>query len=378
MRLFRAAAIVFVVALLLTTPVIFTPVSVVAEAPETRTPQWLFEHGHFGEARETAAARVARNARDAEALAWLARTYTSAGDLRTAVSFSERAIAANARYPGGHMALAEALAAEAGQAGLLRQLPLARRIRKALETAVDLAPRDPDALNALLQFHLLAPAIAGGSEGTARQIAARIAAINPARGLVAEGVIAARRGDPRRVEALFLEAVDANPASRHARMTIANFYGAMPDRGAEAEAHAKALLGIDDALVTPYRVLAVVYARGQRWAELDDILARSDRQHPANLLASFAAAQALRETGGDLPRAERYLRRYLSQPPEICMPSHAVAHWQLGLVLEKAGRRGEALEAMQEAVRLDPALAAARADLRRLGGRGSANERPVA
>lgn len=276
------------------------------------------------------------------------------------------------------MSLAEALGAEAEQVNVMRRLPMARRIRKSLETAVALAPGDTDALNGLLRFHLLAPAIAGGSNTRARETAARIAAINPARGFIAEGLIAARRGKPERVEALFLKAVAANPESRHARMTIANFYGALPDRGVDAETHAKALLGIDEALVTPYRVLAVVYARGKRWAELDAVLAQSDRQHPANLLASFAAAQALRESGADLPRAERYLRRYLSQPPEICMPTHAVARWQLGLVLEKAGRRAEALAAMQEAVRLDPALTEARADLTRLRGRRSANERPVA
>lgn len=378
MRLFRAAAIVVIVAAGAAAAVALKPARAAADAIDTRTPQWLFEHGHFGEARAVAAARVARDARDAEALAWLARTYTSAGDPQTAVRFSDRAIAANPRYPGGHMALAEALGAEAERANVVRRLPLARRVKRALETAVALAPTDADALGGLLQFHLRAPAIAGGSDREAGAIAGRIAAISPARGFVAQGVIAAHRQDAQRVEALFLQAVAANPKSRHARMTIANFYGGMPDRGVEAETHAKALLGIDDALVTPYRVLAVVYARGKRWAELDDILARSDRQHPANLLASFAAAQALRETGADLPRAERYLRRYLSQPSEICMPTHAVAQWQLGLVLEKAGRRDEALAAVEQALRLDPALTAARADLERLGGRRSTNKRPVA
>lgn len=314
--------------------VILAAAAVLTQGPAPRTPQWLFEHGHFGEARAVAAARVSAAPRDAEALAWLARTYTLTGDIATAIDYAERAIASDPRYAGGHLSLAEALGVEARRINILRQLPMARRIKRKLETAVQLAPANIEALDGLMQFYLLAPRIAGGSDAKADETAARIAAIDAARGFIAQGDIAAHRKKPALVEGFLVKAVDANPSSRHARIALANFYAAKPDRLAAAEAQAKALLEIDDALMTPYRVLAVVYGRAGRLAELDDILARADRQHPSNLLAWLAAAESLRAGGHDVPRAERYLRRYLSQPPELGMPTHA----QAKAAFERSGR----------------------------------------
>ena len=335
---------------------------------QARTPRWLFEHGHFGEARAVAEKQLATNPRDAAALAWLARTQTLAGDLKGGAATAERAIAADPGYAGGHMALAEALGAEAVRANVLRRLPLARRIRKALETAVAVEPANVDALNGLVQYYLQAPGIVGGGDDKADATALRIAGIDAARGLITQGEIAAYRGQHDRVEALYRTAVEADPQSTHAGIALANWYGARPERRDEAEAQAKSLLDLDPALMTPYRVLAIVFARAGRWSELDAILARADTQHPSNLLAWLAAGETLLATGADLPRAERCIRRYLAQPPELGMPSHAVAHWRLGLVLEKAGRRADAAAAIREALRMDPDLEPAKKDLKRVSG----------
>ena len=44
----------------------------------------------------------------------------------------------------------------------------------------------------------------------------------------------------------------------------------------------------------------------------------------------------------------------------------ALAHWRLGQVLEKEGRRTTALSEVQTAVNLDPSLDGARKDIERL------------
>ncbi|MDQ3071554.1 MAG: hypothetical protein M3R55_17725 [Acidobacteriota bacterium] len=292
---------------------------------QERTPQWLFDHGHIGEARALAQKRIAANPRDAVAFAWLARTLTLAGDSKGGVAAAEKAVAADGNYTGGHLALAEALGDEAEHASVFRQLPMARRIKKALETVVALDPKHVDALNGLMQFYLQAPGVAGGSNEKADATAARIAAVDPARGFIAQASMAARRKQPEKVEGFYLKAVEANRNSVPARASLANFYAGNTAKQAEAEAHAKALLALDPALVTPYRVLAVVYARAQKWNELDAILRQSDAQHPANLAAAFSAARVLTSTRSDNARAERYLRRYLSQTPEPGTPSHAEA-----------------------------------------------------
>jgi tetratricopeptide (TPR) repeat protein len=49
-------------------------------------------------------------------------------------------------------------------------------------------------------------------------------------------------------------------------------------------------------------------------------------------------------------------------------PGDASAHWRLGRILERAGKRDAARASYQEALRLDPALEGAKKDLERLGG----------
>jgi hypothetical protein len=87
---------------------------------------------------------------------------------------------------------------------------------------------------------------------------------------------------------------------------------------------------------------------------------------PDNFNTYYQAGRVLQSRGVDLGRAERYFRKYLSQPPEGQMPAHAAAHWRLGLTLEKAGRKADALAAMQESVRQNPNFEQAQKDLKRL------------
>lgn len=70
--------------------------------------------------------------------------------------------------------------------------------------------------------------------------------------------------------------------------------------------------------------------------------------------------------GQDLPRAETYFRKYLTQEPEAAAPDHGAAHWGLGLVLEKEGRKQDAIREVETASRLNPKLEGANKDLRRL------------
>ena len=70
--------------------------------------------------------------------------------------------------------------------------------------------------------------------------------------------------------------------------------------------------------------------------------------------------------GKDLPRAERYFKKYLSQDPEIGAATLAHAHWRLGLIYEKEGRKPEAIQEVQAAVNLKPDLDDAKKDLKRL------------
>jgi hypothetical protein len=99
---------------------------------------------------------------------------------------------------------------------------------------------------------------------------------------------------------------------------------------------------------------------------MEAILAQSERNVPDNLAPHFAAARVLTERGIELGRAESYLRKYLMQPPEGNAPLHAHAHWALGLLLERLGRRPEAIAELESALRQKGDFEPARKELRRL------------
>ena len=106
----------------------------------------------------------------------------------------------------------------------------------------------------------------------------------------------------------------------------------------------------------------------KRWPELDALLSEAEKRVPDDYLPHYVAGNALLRDNEDLPRAERYLRKYLTQEREAGQPTHGAAQWRLGLVLEKQGRKADAIAALEAAIRLDPSLEQAKKDLKRIKG----------
>ena len=97
-------------------------------------------------------------------------------------------------------------------------------------------------------------------------------------------------------------------------------------------------MNVDGSRVDAYAALAEVYADRERWSELDSILNAATREVPDDFAPYYRAADRLLVSGKDLPRAERYLKTYLSQEPEGNQPPLAEARRKIGLVLEKEAR----------------------------------------
>jgi tetratricopeptide (TPR) repeat protein len=114
--------------------------------------------------------------------------------------------------------------------------------------------------------------------------------------------------------------------------------------------------------------LAAVLARQQRWADLDQLLGQAERNVPDNLSPYIEAGYALYMEDKDLPRAERYFRKYLTQEPEAGAPHLAVGHYLLELVFEKQGRKPEAIGEFSIALQLKPDYENAKKALKRLKG----------
>jgi len=112
----------------------------------------------------------------------------------------------------------------------------------------------------------------------------------------------------------------------------------------------------------------VIEVLQDQWAEVDATLAQAEKAVPDNFAPHYRAANNCLARKVELPRAERYFRKYLTIEPEPGSASHATAHWRLGLALEQQGRKAEAITEVQAAVQLDPKLEDAKKDLKRLRG----------
>ena len=308
---------------------------------------------HFKKARAVVEQRYRANPNDPETCWLLSEIRHEWRDLDAAETLAEKAVAANPRDARYHLQLSGVLGDRAEKASLLHQIGLARRFRKELDAALALDPKNAEALNYLMLYYYEAPGIVGGDKRKAHEVPAQIQAVDSVKGYFAQIWLARADKQEDRLEDLYRKAVEAQPASYEAHLALAYYYNSRK-KTAEAESEARRALALDPSLVGAYNLLAGMSALLGKWKDLDDILDRSEKNVPDDWSPSYWAANACLGKSVELPRAERYLRHYLTQEPEPTSPNHAQAHLQLGRVLDKQGRRPEAIAEWQASVKLNP------------------------
>jgi tetratricopeptide (TPR) repeat protein len=303
------------------------------------TPETLIVEGHWKRARAIVEDRLHRAPDDPLANFLFSQVRNAFGDREAPLPAAERAVALDGHTAKYHRQLAEVLGVSAQHANVFQQALLARRFRKEIDAALTLDPRDTQAWRDLLEFYLLAPGIIGGDEAKAAAAVQRLAAIDPAEGFLAQARLAAYRKQTDQTEESLRKAVEAQPASYRAHIALAQFYLSSARRNLEnAERQAREALNVDSSRVDAYAVLAEVYADREDWSDLDSILSAATREVPDDFVPYYRAADRLLVSGKDLPKAERYLKTYLSQEPEGNQPPLAEARRKLDLVLAKEAR----------------------------------------
>ncbi|HLE36091.1 MAG TPA: tetratricopeptide repeat protein [Candidatus Acidoferrales bacterium] len=327
----------------------------------------LARDGHWKRLRAAVEPRLKANPNDAEANYYMAAVREAFNDLAGALPLAEKALQLDAKNSDYHYMVGAIQGQMAEKAGVFKAMGLVGRFKKEVQAAIDLDPNNIEALFAQMEFYLQAPGIVGGDKKKARANADRIFAINPSRGNLAYARVVLKENPRADVANYFVNAVQADPRSYGARVQLANFYASDRQKKYDlSEQEAREALKANPGRVGAYSLLAALFALQERWSDLDAILVQSEKNVPDNLYPYYQAGRVLLGSGKDLPRAERYLRKYLTQEPEAGAPSHAATHWRLGLVYEKMGRKAEAIAEIQTAVRLDPKFEPAQKDLKRL------------
>jgi tetratricopeptide (TPR) repeat protein len=340
-----------------------------ASAAAQTLPEQLIAEGHWKRARAIVEPWIRAKPDDALANFLLSQICNAFHDQRSPLGLAERAVqldSASGRY---HRQLAEVLGATAQHSGMLQQLFLARRFKKEIDIAIAEDPSDLQALRDLMEFYLLAPAIAGGDWARAQSVADQIGRLDVAEGCFARARLEESNHESGKLEALFRHAVEAQPGSYRTRSALASFYLSVDRQNYDlAEQQAREAVTIDHGRVEGYATLAEASAMRGNWAEMEAVLASAEKEVPDDLTPYYRAAQALAASHRELPRAERLLRKYLTSEPEGNSPTLTDAHWQLGLVLEKQSRTAEAIREWSESLRLDSNSPAKR-ELKRLSVR---------
>ena len=241
-------------------------------------------------------------------------------DGERAAELLEKAIAARPNSAELHYRLSQAYAEIADGAGPFKGMSMARKVLAALKRAVELDPNYMEARYDLASFYAMAPGLVGGNEEKALQQAAEVKRRDSFQGHRVYGRVytAQKKLDLARAE--YVNAVREELNSARAHTALATFLSSQ-DRN-----HRSAFDEIEKAIQLDPGYMPA-------WYRLGDVAVRS---------------------GSNYARGEEGLKKYLAYEPKDGEPQLADAHYQLGQIYEKQGRKADARQSYETSLRLRP------------------------
>lgn len=136
----------------------------------------------------------------------------------------EQAVSLDPQDSNDHLWLGRALGEVADRASFLNAYGLAKRARSEFELAVQLNPRNAEALADLGEFYSSAPGVVGGGMDKAANVAAQLDRVDPARAHELRGAIARENKDMATAERELKQAVATSAHPAFQWMRLASFY----------------------------------------------------------------------------------------------------------------------------------------------------------
>jgi tetratricopeptide (TPR) repeat protein len=289
----------------------------------------LLASGHADEAIQALGQRTARFNQDAEAYNQLCRAYFMLDDWDRSIPACERARNLDSQNSLYSLWLGRAYGEKADRTNFFAAAGMAKKVRVAFERAVELDPKNADALTDLAEFYVEAPGMMGGGKEKAHAAADKLMALNPAM----SHWIAARIAEKSK---------DAAEAEREYRAAIAVSHGAARE-------------WVD---------FAIFLWHANRMDEMEQALDNIESAPVDRAESVMDGASILLRTGRDPALAVHLLHRYLTHPVEEG-PAFK-AHTMLGELLERQGDRSGAAEEFRAALALAHSYTRAQDDLKRL------------
>jgi tetratricopeptide (TPR) repeat protein len=309
-------------------PFLFLISAVIAAADPD--PASLLSAGKADEALHVLNLSLTKNANDARAYNLLCRVYYQLELWDNSVRMAEKSVALEPGNSLYHQWLGRAMGRKAEEANPFAAFGLARKVRVEFERAVALDAMNLAARSDLSEFYLEAPAFLGGDKSKARQQAEFVAKHDPALASYINARVEEKQGTGR-AESEYKRAVASSNAPSRYWVELAHYY-----------------------------------RRAGRMNEMEGAVSQSLATAREGDPTEFDVANLLLHAGRNFPGAIQMLRSYVSQEdPSEDGPAFQ-AHYLMGILLEKQGKRKEAAEAFQASLQMASQYKPARDALARI------------
>ncbi len=291
----------------------------------------LFRENRLQEAKKSFQSCLKENQENSGAAFYLGRIYLVEDSLNKSVEYLKGAVVLDGNNSENHHWLGIAYGQMAQKAGLLKKAGLAKKMKKEIERALELDPDNVDAHFSLMQYYLNAPGFMGGSMEKAREQAEEIKKRASQEGHRAFALIYEKEKKYDLAEREYLAMIDADPGN----------------------------------LALQYEI-GYWYQRTEQYNKAFQIFETILKTNPDQMNAYYQIGRTAAFSGSNLSRGEQCLKKYLQTPPEENNPSFAWAHYRLGMIYEKGGKRDLAKREYQIALSYDVNLEEAKKALKKL------------
>jgi tetratricopeptide (TPR) repeat protein len=248
------------------------------------------------------------------------RAAMNRNDADAAATLLEKAVAQNPKSAEAHYLLGTAYGSQAQKASIFGQASLAGKTKDEFEKAVELDPNHLEARSGLVQFYALAPGFMGGSYDKAFAQVEEMKKRDPLMAHRTAAFIYSHQKKAEEAKKEYFAEVKEFPKSPRAHVDLGLFYASEKNYKAAADEYGSAMK-IDAAFMPAY----------------------------------FRLGQLSVQSTADYPRGEEALRKYLAYTPKENEPTLARAHYWLGQLFEKQGKKAEAKASFAASLKLNPA-----------------------
>ena len=241
-------------------------------------------------------------------------------DPEKAATLLEKAVAESPNNAEAHYLLGSAYGSMAQHASIFGQPGLAKKTHDEFERAVQLDPNLIDARLGLIEYYMLAPGFMGGDREKAVQQANEIKKRDVFDGHRAFATIYRHEKKPELARKEYVDAVKEMPTSAKARYWLGISYLTADKNYKEAAEQFEAAIKVDASYMPAW----------------------------------FRIGQMAALSGTTLQRGEEALQKYLAYTPDHTDPPLYRAHYWLGVIYEKEGRKAEARQSFATSLKINP------------------------